>query len=425
MKSSKMWAVCPTALSAGETAASGRVLEIDRWLLRTFLKGVGSPAIGAALWDGAEVTGSRAAPFRMVIRNRGALLRMVVNPLLCFGDDYSAGNIEVEGGLIPFLEEVYRAMARPGEVRRRSGRVSRWSRAALSNSLAGSRQNIQHHYDLGNDFYRLWLDGEMLYTCAYFPEPGLSLEAAQIAKMELVCRKLRLKGGERVIEAGCGWGALARHMARHYGARVRAYNISAEQIAYARQRAHAEGIEGVEYIEDDYRNIQGECDVFVSVGMLEHVGANNYRRLGEVIDRTLSAGGLGLIHSIGQDVAEPMSEWLEKRIFPGSYTPTVREMMDIFEPYAFSVIDLENLRLHYARTLEHWLRRFEGHAGEVAQMFDPGFVRAWRLYLSGSIANFTTGSLELYQLLFSRRGNNQVPWTRGHLCDPGWGDAKL
>ena len=423
MKESKLYGVCPAAQVSGG-AAPGRVLEIDRWLLRILLQGVGSPAIGAVLWDGREAAGGRTAPFRMVIRNRAALLRLIANPLLNFGDDYSAGNIEVEGGLIPFLEEVYRAMARPGEVRRRSGRVSRWGRA-MSNSLTGSRQNIQHHYDIGNDFYRLWLDEEMLYTCAYFPEPELSLEAAQIAKMELICRKLRLQGGERVVEAGCGWGGLARYMAKRYGARVRAYNISAEQIAYARQRARAEGIEGVEYIEDDYRNISGECDVFVSVGMLEHVGPNNYRTLGQVIDRTLTPDGLGLIHSIGQDVAEPMSEWLEKRIFPGSYTPTVREMMEIFEPYAFSVIDLENLRLHYARTLEHWLRRYESHVPEVAQMFDGSFVRAWRLYLSGSIANFTTGSLELYQVLFSRRGNNRVPWTRSHLCDTGQRDAKL
>jgi cyclopropane-fatty-acyl-phospholipid synthase len=416
--------VCPTALFAGDAEASGKVLEIDKWLLRAFLKGVGSPDIGAALWDGQEAAGARTAPYRMLIRNRGALLRLIVNPLLCFGDDYSAGNIEVEGELVPFLETVYRAMARPGEVRRRSGRVSRWSRA-FGNTLTGSRQHIQHHYDIGNDFYRLWLDDEMIYTCAYFPEPDLSLEAAQIAKMELVCRKLRLKGGERIIDAGCGWGGLARYMAKRYGARVKAYNISGEQIAYARRQAKAQGIQDVEYIEDDYRNITGECDVFVSVGMLEHVGPNNYRALGEVIDRTLSANGLGLIHSIGQDVAEPMSDWLEKRIFPGSYTPTVREMMEIFEPYAFSVLDLENLRQHYARTLEHWLARFEAHSSEVEQMFDGNFVRAWRLYLSGSIANFTTGSLELYQVLFSRRGNNQIPWTRAHLFGTEKSDATV
>ena len=313
-----------------------------------------------------------------------------------------------------------------GERRRRSASASSWRKGWQKvNSLAESRRNIHHHYDIGNDFYRLWLDREMLYTCAYFPTPELSLEEAQIAKMELVCRKLRLQGGERVIEAGCGWGGLARYMAKQYGAKVRAFNISGEQLAYARRQAELEGIDGVEYIEDDYRNITGECDVFVSIGMLEHVGAGNYPELGRVIGRTLAETGTGLIHSIGQDVAEPMSDWMDKRIFPGSYPPTLREMMTIFEPYGFSILDVENLRLHYSRTLEHWLQRFEQNADQVARMFDESFVRAWRLYLCGSIANFNTGSLQLFQVLFSRRGNNRVPWTRGHLFGPGEGHEKL
>jgi cyclopropane-fatty-acyl-phospholipid synthase len=415
----KTYGVCPAPLFANGTGTSGRVLEIDRWLLRALMKGVGSPAITVALWDGNDVVVPPAAPFRMTIRSRAALLRLLANPLLYFGDDYSAGNIIIEGELVPFLETVCRALERPGEVRRRSKSVRHWSRLGAANSLLNSRKNIHHHYDLGNDFYRLWLDSEMLYTCAYFPQPQLSLEAAQVAKMDLICKKLRLKGGERVIEAGCGWGGLARYMAKRYGAKVRAFNISNEQIAYAQQRAREEGITGIEYIEDDYRNITGECDIFVSVGMLEHVGPANYPVLGGVIDRTLSKTGLGLIHTIGQDIAEPMSDWLVKRIFPGSYTPTVREMMEIFEPYSFCVLDLENLRLHYSKTLEHWLERFEQNAGEVARMFDESFVRAWRLYLCGSIANFNTGSLGLFQVLFSRRGNNQVPLTRSHLLDAG------
>jgi len=417
MKSSKAYGVCPTSPLAGGAGAAGRVLEIDRWLLRTLMKGLGSPAVRGALWDGADAFACAGCSLRFVIRNRRTLWRLAANPLLYFGDDYAAGNIEVEGGLVPFLEAVHRAMARPGAVRRRSNPAAGWHRGPL-NSPSRSRDNIYHHYDIGNDFYRLWLDDQMVYTCAYFPTPGLTLEAAQAAKMELVCRKLRLKEGHRVIEAGCGWGGLARYMAQRYKARVRAFNISKEQVAYARQRARGEGIAGVEYIEDDYRNITGECDAFVSVGMLEHVGPHNYRGLGEVINRTLSPNGLGLIHSIGQDVAEPMSGWLEKRIFPGSYPPTIREMMEVFEPQGFSVLDLENLRLHYAKTLEHWLERFEQHAELVTKMFDQAFVRAWRLYLSGSIAGFSTGSLQLFQVLFSRRGNNRVPLTRDHLQIP-------
>ena len=259
----------------------------------------------------------------------------------------------------------------------------------------------------------------MLYTCAYFPEPSVSLETAQLAKMELVCRKLHLQPGQRVVEAGCGWGGLARYMARNYGVKVQAYNISSEQIAYARQRAGVEGLAGqVEYIEEDYRNISGRYDAFVSVGMLEHVGPDHYQEFGRVIDRSLTKDGFGLIHTIGQNRAAPLNPWFLQRIFPGSYPPTLREMMALFEPYDFSVLDVENLRLHYAKTCEHWLNRFEAHREQVREMFDDAFVRAWRLYLSGCIANFQIGDLQLYQVVFARSGNNHIPLTRRYLVVP-------
>jgi len=355
----------------------------------------------------------------MVIRNRATLWRLLTNPLLHFGDDYSNGRIEIEGGLVPFMETVYRAMARTPRFRSVPDPVAYRRNQPRLNSLLGSQQNIHHHYDVGNEFYQLWLDAEMLYTCAYYPEPAASLEEAQMAKMDLVCRKLRLQAGQTVVEAGCGWGSLARFMARRYGVNVRAYNISREQIAYARQRARAEGLEGqVEYVEDDYRNITGTYDAFVSVGMLEHVGPDHYRELGTVIDRSLREDGLGLIHTIGQNIATPMSPWFLKRIFPGSYPPTLREMMALFEPWEFTVLDVENLRLHYAKTCEQWLERFEQNRGRVGEMFDESFVRAWRLYLSGCIANFTIGALQLFQVLFSRPANNNVPLTRSHLTTP-------
>jgi len=221
------------------------------------------------------------------------------------------------------------------------------------------------------------------------------------------------------VEAGCGWGALARYMARQYGVNVRAYNISHEQIVHARQRARAEGLEGqVEYVEDDYRTITGKYDVFVSVGMLEHVGPDHFQELGAVIDRSLTEQGIGLIHTIGQNCARPMSPWFLKRMFPGSYPPTIREMMAIFEPCELTVLDVENLRLHYAKTCEHWLERFEQNLNRVREMFDEVFIRAWRLYLSGCIANFSLGNLQLFQVVFSRPANNQVPWTRADLTAP-------
>jgi len=258
----------------------------------------------------------------------------------------------------------------------------------------------------------------MQYTCAYFPDPQMTLEQAQVSKMEHICRKLRLKPGDTVIEAGCGWGGFARYLAKHHGVTVRAYNISHEQITYARERAREEGLsDHIQYIEDDFRNISGECDAFVSVGMLEHVGLDNYRALGDVIDRCLRPNGRGLIHSIGRNRHLPLSEWIAKRIFPGAYPPTLWEMKDIFEPHAFSIQDVENLRLHYAKTLEHWLSRYEAHVDQVRVMFDENFVRAWRLYLAGSAATFRAGGLQLFQVLFTHRLNNDLPWSRAYLSE--------
>ncbi|MGH8326201.1 MAG: class I SAM-dependent methyltransferase, partial [Steroidobacteraceae bacterium] len=256
----------------------------------------------------------------------------------------------------------------------------------------------------------------MAYTCAYFPTPTATLEEAQTAKMDHVCRKLRLRAGESVVEAGFGWGTLALHMAKRYGVKVRAFNISHEQVRFARERAQAEGLDRqVEYVEDDYRNITGRYDAFVSVGMLEHVGVDNYRALGGVARRALGSSGRGLIHSIGRNAPARVHPWIERRIFPGGYPPSLAQMMRIFEPWDFSILDVENLRLHYARTLTHWLGRFEANADRVRHMFDEKFVRMWRLYLAGSIAAFNTGTMQLFQVVFAPRENNDVPLTRAHL----------
>ena len=191
-------------------------------------------------------------------------------------------------------------------------------------------------------------------------------------------------------------------MARHYGVSVKAYNVSREQISHA-AAARDEGLEDrVEFIEDDYRNIAGRFDVFVSVGMLEHVGPDHHAELGAVIDRCLSPVGRGLIHSIGRDKPREVNPWIERRIFPGSYPPSLHQIMHFLEPHGFSILDVENLRLHYAETLRHWLARFDAAAAVVAELFDEAFVRAWRLYLTGSMAGFTSGSLQLFQLFVSR-----------------------
>jgi cyclopropane-fatty-acyl-phospholipid synthase len=389
--------------------------ELEKRLMRLILWGFGNPDINVTLWDG-QLVHAKGGNVGMVVKDRAALWRMLTHPTLNFGDDYCAGRIEMEGGLLPFLQRVYSTLdKRQKDSAGLLGIINAYRRMR-GNPIDRARDNIHHHYDIGNDFYRLWLDEDMAYTCAYFAPGVETLEAAQQAKMEHVCRKLRLKPGETVIEAGCGWGGLARYMATHYGVKVRAYNISREQIAYARQRAKAEGFDDrVEYIEDDYRNIKGNCDAFVSVGMLEHVGVKHYAELGDIIDRTLVPDGRGLIHSIGQNQPIPTNGWVYRRIFPGGYAPTLGQMMNIFEPYDLSVLDVENLRTHYAQTLRCWLERFEDHLNEVRGMYDDNFIRAWRLYLCGSIANFAGGYLQLYQVLFSRPSSNTLPVTRDDI----------
>jgi cyclopropane-fatty-acyl-phospholipid synthase len=350
------------------------------------------------------------------IRKRSALLKLLLEPELCFGDGYTAGDIDVEGSLVEMLDSVYRAVSRRPSAHWFPALLARWLSWAQANSLRGSRRNIHHHYDLGTSFYQLWLDPQLVYTCAYFRDPGDTLEQAQIAKMDHVCRKLQLQPGVKVVEAGCGWGALALHMARAYGAIVKAFNISRDQIDYARWRARQEGLSGrVEFIEDDYRNIPGKHDAFVSVGMLEHVGTNHYRELGAIIHRSLTESGRGFLHFIGRNRPTMMSLWTRRRIFPGADPPSLRQALEIFEGCDFSILDVENLRLHYARTLEHWLERYEASREIVADMFSMEFVRMWRLYLMGSIAAFRSGSMQLFQVTFARGADNTVSWTRDHI----------
>jgi len=317
----------------------------------------------------------------------------------------------VEGDLVEVLVQLFEAP--PSALQRLAGA---WrQRRGSSNTRNGSRRNIHRHYDLGNEFYALWLDAQMVYTCAYFPNPGSTLEEAQRAKLEHVARKLWIQPGERVLELGCGWGALALHLAREHGARVTAYNISSEQIRFARERARREGLDDrVSFVEDDYRNARGSYDAVASVGMLEHVGARNHRVLGQVIDRCLREDGRGLLHSIGRVRPLPMNPWIERRIFPGAYAPTLSEMGDLLGRFDLAVLDAENLRLHYAKTLEHWLERYEKNVDAVCDRFGESFVRAWRLYLAGSIAAFRTSSLQLWQLVFARH-RAEIPWTREHL----------
>jgi len=382
---------------------------------RRIHRALGSPNTRFALRDGSSVgPPADQAAATLHFGDARAPLELALDPELAFGDLYVAGRIQVEGSLVDLI---CLSNAGPTDVGfgSRPGRRAR-APAAWRQALGRAARNASHHYDAGNDFYALWLDERMVYTCAYFPTRETSLEEAQRAKLDLVCRKLRLRPGQSVLELGSGWGALALHMAREFGVRVRAFNVSPEQVSWAREQAEKTGLASqVEFVLDDYRNASGRYDAFASIGMLEHVGPGHYEELGRVIDRTLAPSGLGLIHTIGRSQPQPLNRWVATRVFPNSHPPALSEMMHIFEPGDFAVLDVENLRRHYELTAEHWLVRYRANRRLIAERVSEATARAFELYLAGTVAAFRTATLSLYQVLFSRARNDQIPWTRADL----------
>jgi cyclopropane-fatty-acyl-phospholipid synthase len=391
-----------------------RVTSFDRRLAEGFQRWLVPGRLRLELWDRSSPWSSSETPVGdVVIADRWALLKLILDPDLQFGELYTTGRVAIRGSLAQVMEAACH-LARPDRLSLREWLALH---VKIPNNLRVSRRNVQYHYDLGNDFYKLWLDRQLVYTCALFPEADTTLEDAQVAKLDLVCRKLQLKPGDVVIEAGCGWGALALHMARTYGARVKAFNLSREQVRFARERAVAENLaDRVEFIEDDYRNVAGRFDAFVSVGMLEHVGRRHFESLAAVIRRVLKPDtGRGLLHFIGRDHPRPLNAWTERHIFPGAYPPTAAEVLrHVLEPAQQSVHHFENLRLHYARTLGHWRQRFERSEQRVREQFGDAFCRAWHLYLAASEAAFATGSLQLFQIVFAPR--NGSPLYAAHSC---------
>lgn len=387
------------------------VTPVDRWMASLVQQSINAASVRIELWDGTSpYPSSRTAIGDLIVRNRHTLFGLLTNPDLAFGEAYMTGELGVRGS----LEQVVEALTGLNTT------TSIWKgriKAALAwpNTVTTARRNARSHYDLGNDFYQLWLDEQMLYTCAYYADRAMTLEEAQRAKLDLVCRKLMLRAGDTVLEAGCGWGALALHMASNFGVRVTAFNVSREQIAFARDRARREGLDGrVEFIEDDYRNASGRFDAFVSLGMLEHVGLHSYAALAAVLRRSLKRdGGRGLLHFIGRDVPQPLNPWIRRRIFPGAYPPTLAEVtMNVLAPAGMSVIDVDNLRLHYASTLRDWSERFARARDQVREKFGDEFTRAWELYLAGSKAAFATGWMQLFQVVFSPKESPPPVWSR-------------
>lgn len=366
-------------------------------------------------WDGSVRNFGTGKDFTLRINTREALRKIFMDTSLGFGESYMNGDIEVEGD----LREVVRVGLLSGQVdekTRRSLLNSLMLNILQRNSKRKDRQSISHHYDLGNDFYRLWLDRKMLYSCAYFKNDSLSLEQAQNEKINLCCRKLQLKKDERLLDIGCGWGSLLITAAKNFGIEGVGITLSQEQLAYGKEQIANEGLQDKVHLEYlDYRDLpqlNQSFDKVVSVGMFEHIGKANMKLFLENVQAVLRPTGLLLLHTIGKTVEEPTNNWIRKYIFPGSYLPDLGSILKNCTTLGFNFIDCENMRLHYSKTLDSWSDRFEKNEGKIRSMFDDRFIKMWRFYLAGCSAMFQLGYIHLFQLLFSAGVRNDLPLTR-------------
>lgn len=408
-------------------------------------------------WDGTVQPPERdPAEWTLVINNPAVFRLILLHPdELALGEAFLRGDWDVEGDLERVFD-VARAIAgfhpQPRDLWRLApllvvGALTGHGlpaehpeehRAGASAHVAHTREvdqrAIRYHYDVGNDFYRLWLDRQMIYSCAYFQAADADLEAAQAAKLDLICRKLRLQPGERFLDIGCGWGALVRHAAANYGVQALGITLSEAQAALARERIAAEGLGDRCRIEvRDYRDLPTTWfDKAASVGMAEHVGKANLPAYFDTIFRALKPDGLFLNHAIAdmpragrkpKTVVGNRSKesFIERHVFPDGELVPLHDMLAAAEQVGFEACDVEGLRRHYALTLRHWRRRLEARRDEVLATADETTFRVWRLYMAGAAYSFEHGNLSIYQVLLSRPGTGwaALPLTREELYTTG------
>jgi cyclopropane-fatty-acyl-phospholipid synthase len=289
-----------------------------------------------------------------------------------------------------------------------------------------AHKRVSHHYDLHESLFRLFLDDDLQYSCAYFPTPGATLEQAQLAKKRHVAAKLLLEGGQRVLDIGSGWGGLALELARLADVEVLGITLSTEQLAVARRRAAQAGLEHrVQFELMDYRKVSGRFDRIVSVGMFEHVGPPHYRTFFRRVRDLLADDGVALVHSVGQLDHGGNNPWIRRRIFPGSYTPAVSQVLPHIERQNLLVTDVEILRLHYADTLREWRLRFAARRAEAAVLYDERFCRMWEAYLSACEIGFRRLSLMVFQVQMAK-DRHSLPPTRDyiHRQEEAWAQAR-
>ena len=279
-------------------------------------------------------------------------------------------------------------------------------------------KNISYHYDRCDEFYPLYLDKTLTYSCAYFKESDDSLEQAQLNKYDHIARKLLLKPNETLLDIGCGWGGMLIFAAQKYGIRGVGNTLSKNQFEYANHKIRELGLQDrLKVLYQDYRELNGKFDKVVSIGMFEHVGKKFIPAFFQKVSDLLKTGGLGLLHTIGKDTPSTSDAWTLNYVFPGSYLPALHEIAHEMGETGLSILDIENLRLHYAKTLEKWAENYEANIEKIRDLFDETFVKQWRLFLNSSAAGFKYGESRLFQILFSNGLNNTLPITRAHLYD--------
>jgi len=397
--------------------------RLTRKLLAELLDGKATEMVGVRLWDGTLWPDERPRRATLVLNHPGALRQMFLpGDEVSLAEAYLYDDFDVEGDIEAIFPVADRLSGRTKDTKwklrlakdllrlpnRKAPRAGRRGRARLRgrlHSIERDRQAISYHYDVSNDFYALWLDRRMVYSCAYFTSHDDDLDRAQEQKLDYICRKLRLRPGQRLLDIGCGWGGLAIHAARHYGVEALGITLSRPQAEWANERIAEAGLADrcrVELL--DYREVDEPegFDALVSVGMFEHVGEEMLEVYFRQAWQLLRPGGLFLNHAIARRATDPRPEgptFSNTYVFPDGELISISTTLQVAETVGFEVRDVESLREHYALTLRHWVRRLEAHHDEALQYVDEPTYRVWRLFMSGSAHGFTVGRLNVYQSL--------------------------
>ncbi len=361
-------------------------------------------------WDGDDsVYGDEEARVKITFHKEPSA-SLTVDPVIAIGEAYMDDIIDIDGD----FDEVIKLIAVNNDVLAKQNIFTK-----TLNGLQGEQKNIQHHYDIGNDFFKLWLDKTMSYSCAYFKDSSDSLYQAQLQKIDHVLRKLNLSATDHLLDIGCGWGWLVIRAAQQYHVQATGITLSSEQFAAATESVKKLGLEKQVHIKlANYQELDPQIEQFdkiLSIGMFEHVGKANLPKYMNKVNELLLPGGLSLLHTITGMIEEPGNSWILKYIFPGGYAPSLRETIALLPDFDFHLIHAESLRMHYAMTIEKWYSEFLQHSESIQLKYGRRFFRMWELYLRGCAASFRCSGADIYQLLFTKGLNNNLPLTFDYL----------